>query len=580
MKDIEPSTATRAGVATLGARRRTAARGTGGWNPIRVGANADVPGAPDALHCVEDDAPSAGDEAVAAFAHMSRTMLKPAKRRNTTDMYDFARLDMIKKLVQNMSSPRDSAASRPAKDDAVPTAPRDEKHPILGRALAMQLKEAQDRWWQMRGIEVGKTYMHIVRGLGTVVAVGQVGGRVAVHFAEGDANGEEHSFNEDGWAKMLATGSKRTGERVKWAQMRSAREFMSLRNEVTGQQKEALAEMHARWPQYTFTLPMTQRVLMRLAKQHSSISLATLETGRGFVGEERAQHVVSLAERAALDQAMQLPVNGYPLICWSKRTGLVPSPFKRVYQELCRILPTHRLRAAVAKTIFLQARRAHGITNGSEKGMGDRVAQMTMGEEHLMRDLTRLQAKASRQQHYVKLDVDPTSAIGSVDLPHAKRHVNDFNPIKHEPIRLDLVKEVKKEKAMYHFGDDTARFLRNEAVRIAPSATADAAPVSHLPSAQKHAAGDVKGTDAYVRRSCRPCGASLVWLRAALPRASDDAPPPPPPRLLSAGLSSSISMFKSDASATSSTSGTQRRFASTSASRTHSTCFRALFSRW
>ena len=526
MGDDEPTTTEAAGRADGAAERgrpRTNAAGLG-WMPVTADAKtSSAPGA----HNVES-APSSDGESPRS-ASISRTMLKPAKRRSTMNRCDFERLDVVKKVVANMSSSVSTSPSA-AKGGAVPEADDLEEHPVLGLALAIKLKEAQDRWWQMRGIEVGKTYMHIVRGLGTVVVVGQAGGRVAVHFAEGDEKGEEHSYNEDGWTKMLATDSKRTGERVKWAMMRSAREFLSLRNEVTKQQKEALLEMHARWPQYIFTLPMTQRVLKRMAKQHDSIPLSTLEKGRGFVGEERVQHVVSLVERAALDQAMQLPVNGYPLICWSKRTGLVPSPFKRVYQELCRILPTHRLRAAVVKTIFLQARLARGVSNGSEKGMGDRVAQTTMGEEHLMRDLTRLQAKASRQQLYVTLDVDPTSAIGSVDLPHAKRHVNDFNPIKHEPIRLDLVKEVMKEKTMYHVGDDIARFVRNEAARIGSAAAADPAPASLLPSVsvQKHAAGDVKGTDACVLCSFKrtaPC-AVLLCVPALL---TTNPPCPPPP---------------------------------------------------
>jgi hypothetical protein len=288
-------------------------------------------------------------------------------------------------------------------------------------------------WWIAKDIAVGASYMHVVRGLGHVVAVG-IDNRVTVHYVEGDEETETHSYTEKQWRQFVATDSTQVAERVAWAAHRARVEYNFLKDEVEAQQHEALDEMSATWPEFHFTSRVTKRVLLKLEREYAQTPLIELERGRGF-GMDSSGYV-SPIERIALITAMQTVVLGFPLVCWSKRTGLMPSPFKRVYQELCEQMPTHRLTAAFAKKIFLEVRAAKG-TRHIEKTTDLRSAVVHGGAEQLIARLTSVQATARKQMEYVARDLDPSSKVGSGDLPQKKRHVNDFNPEQLARVHVD-----------------------------------------------------------------------------------------------------------------------------------------------
>lgn len=288
-------------------------------------------------------------------------------------------------------------------------------------------------WWIAKDICVGASYMHVVRGLGHIVAVG-IDNRVTVHYVEGDEEKETHSYTEKQWRQFVATDSTQVEERVAWAAHRARVEYNFLKDEVEAQQREALDEMSATWPEFRFTSRVTKRVLLKLEREYAQTPLVELERGRGF-GMDSSGYV-SPIERIALITAMQTVVLGFPLVCWSKRTGLMPSPFKRVYQELCEQMPTHRLTPAFAKNIFLDVRAAKG-TRHIEKTTDLRSAVVHGGAEQLIARLTRVQATARKQMEYVARDLDPSSTVGSGDLPQKKRHVNDFNPEQLARVHID-----------------------------------------------------------------------------------------------------------------------------------------------
>jgi hypothetical protein len=145
--------------------------------------------------------------------------------------------------------------------------------------------------------------------------------------------------------------------------------YSHYQDELETQQREALDEMSNTWPEYCFTRRVTTRELRTLERAFGhETPIAILERGRGF--SKDGSSAVSLVERDAIVRAMQdTVILGYPIACWSKRTGLSPSPFKRVYAMLCKQLPNHRLTVAVAKRIYMEVRA----------NMGGRAIEKTTG---------------------------------------------------------------------------------------------------------------------------------------------------------------------------------------------------------
>ena len=197
---------------------------------------------------------------------------------------------------------------------------------------------------------------------------------------------------------------------------------------------------------------------------------------------------------------MQTRVLGYPLVCWSKRTGLLPSPFKRVYQTLCEEMPSHRLTAALVKTIFKQRRRDMGKSE-EEKNLTQRVTQMAMGIDHSLASLISLSSKVAKMAKYVALDLDAFSNVGSADLPARKCAVNDFNVTKMTSVvllRPEMMKLLDaQEKAAKDDAVASASQLTSNVVGGMQTELEEGEGLQQHGDLKLHGDLDVKASDAY-----------------------------------------------------------------------------------
>ena len=101
----------------------------------------------------------------------------------------------------------------------------------LGRKLSQNAQgcsEKEVEWWVRKNVRVGREYMHVVRGLGIVTAVG-LEDSVFVHFVEGDDVDEAHKYTEKQWRQFIATDCTIVADRVAWAEHRARVEFTYLK---------------------------------------------------------------------------------------------------------------------------------------------------------------------------------------------------------------------------------------------------------------------------------------------------------------------------------------------------------------
>ena len=210
------------------------------------------------------------------------------------------------------------------------------------RRRARELADAD--WWALKGIAVGKKYMHVrcalapcckflhhlllstpthpthctpppphpfqvMHGLCTVVGVGHAN-KVDVEFAESpNATGELSvaSYRESSWFKFIDVANRNEKERLEWARMRGRVEYTFLKTDVESQQQEALSLMERTFTNFYFPVPVTRSVLDSLRRSYNAIPLATLERGRVPSNGERAQ-TASVVEMVALEKGARVCV--------------------------------------------------------------------------------------------------------------------------------------------------------------------------------------------------------------------------------------------------------------------------------
>ena len=325
-------------------------------------------------------------------------------------------------------------------------------------------------WFVRAGIVEGRVYDHDTRGKATVISLGgKFDERIYVSYADAVENAKDNgSVTQREWSQFVAVEGATVVERVRWAKQRGRREYTFIQKEVENQNLEALQHMEEAWcvivilplripsslpspssypsltppphrPGYYWTPGRpTHRELQRLKEAYDPIPLATLGRGRGFTDDTDGGSTISLQEVDALEFAMREKVFGYPLMCWSKRTGLTPSPFKRTYQRLCEILPAHRLTVALAKRMYNKARHERGHFEDHQVKTRNEIS-MTRNElakKAVVKSMKKLNGKARNQRTLVALDLDATTDRGSCDLPQPwlRGGVEQFNVEKSVPV--------------------------------------------------------------------------------------------------------------------------------------------------
>ena len=121
-------------------------------------------------------------------------------------------------------------------------------------------------------------------------------------------------------------------------------------NEEQVKLEKALSSMRAAFPEHDFTEKITLDVLRKLEHDTPEIDLDVIDRGRGLPAARTALKEPSYEGKWAANRAFQVKVLGFPLIMWNKK-ALRPSPFKRIYVELSKILPQHTMSVAQVKKI-------------------------------------------------------------------------------------------------------------------------------------------------------------------------------------------------------------------------------------
>ena len=145
-----------------------------------------------------------------------------------------------------------------------------------------------------------------------------------------------------------------------------------------------------------------------MERKSGEIDVYDLEAGRMDVS--KGGTFVSIAENAAFKKAVMKKLLNVPLILWDKTVDLRPSPFKRIYKELCRIMPKHRLRVNSVKAMYRKLRskyvRVKNVTKNKERTTMELV-------NRLQNKTKTLKNKMKEEKRRVYIDWNETSSSSS-----------------------------------------------------------------------------------------------------------------------------------------------------------------------